>query len=90
MCLNNIFNVGHKSVYLISFKSKVVSVSGLYLTGSLLVGMHSCGPHVNDEGKVCGSIRSGRSQRGVNGCTLPGGKCIPDITGKSVVLNSVV
>ena len=70
MCLNNIFNVGHKSVYLISFKSKVVSVSGLYLTGSLLVGMHSCGPHVNDEGKVCGSIRSGRSQRGVNGCML--------------------
>lgn len=70
MCLNNIFNVGHKSVYLISFKSKVVCVPRLYLTGSLLVGMHSCGPHVNDEEKVCGSIGSGRSHRGVNGCKL--------------------
>lgn len=65
LCLNNKFNVGNKSVSLISFKLKVVCVPGLYLTGSLLAGMHSCGLHVYDKREVCGSIRSGQSHGGL-------------------------
>lgn len=63
----NTWNVGNKSVCLISFKSKVVCISRLYLSGSLLVGMHSCGLHVYDRSEVCGSERSRQSHRGVIG-----------------------
>ncbi len=66
-CLNNKFNVQNLSFCLMSFKSEVVFIPRLYLTGSLLVGMHSCGLHVYDWRKVCGSIRSGQSHRGVIG-----------------------
>lgn len=59
--LNNMFDVGNKSVCLIYFQSEVVFIPRLYLTGSLLVVMHSCGQHVYDRRKVCGSVRSGQS-----------------------------
>lgn len=65
MCLNNKFNVVSKNVSLISFKSKVVCIPRLYLTGSLLVGMRSFGMHVYHGRKVCGFIKSGQSHQGV-------------------------
>lgn len=67
LCLNTNFNVGNKCVCRISSKSKVVCIPRLYLTGSLLVEMHSCGLHVYDEGKVRDSIRSGQGHRGLIG-----------------------
>lgn len=68
-------SVRNKSVCLIFFKSKVVFVLRLYLTGSLLLGMHPCGLHVYDRRKVSSSIRSGKSHRGVNGVICQCNSC---------------
>lgn len=86
-CLNNTCNVRNKSVSPNSIEPKLVFIPRLYLTGCLLLGVHSCGVRVYHRRRVCRVWGQGKGAEGSLGSSVslhPVRKCLPDITSHSV------